>query len=578
MALDQITQALVDEFLDEAGMPSVSASEDFERFVAYVVVSPSIDAAIAYESVMTGSGGDTGLDAVAILVNGELVTDPDDIDAYAASGTTLDVNYVFAQAETVTGFSTSKVGQIAYGVKDFFADTPTLARNDTVNAAAEISQKILQNARLFRNGNPTCSVHYATAGRWMDDPDLVARLQAAKNDIDELNLFTRVSFIPIDARELQRRYQELRTGVEKEFVFQNRIALPDISKVSESHLGYVTATDLLQLLTDGDGNFMSSVFYENVRDYQGESSPVNAEIAATLTSDRRSQFPLMNNGVTIIAKSVRQTGTKFTIRDFQVVDGCQTSNVLWRHKDHLDNDVLVPLRLISTEDEDVIVDIIRATNRQTEVKEEQFFATSDYLKQLEMFFDSTPVERRLYLERRSKQHANSPVERTRVVPFNSLVRAFASLVLNDPHRATRNYKQVLERIPEDILNPNHKPSLYLAAASSLYRLEFLFRNGVLDRRFSSAKYHLLLASRLLLQPGVIPPPNSRAAEEWSKQLIDVYWNAPRAEGVFRQAANDIDQLAGGDLSRDRIRTLPFTEQVLAHYRPDGAGTAPTTQA
>ena len=149
----------------------------------------------------------------------------------------------------------------------------------------------------------------------------------------------------------------------------------------------------------------------------------------------------MNNGVTIIAKSVRQIGTKFVIRDFQVVNGCQTCNVLWSRREQLDETILVPLRLISTDDEDVIVDIIRATNRQTEVKEEQFYATSDYLKQLEMYFESTPLDRRLYLERRSKQYANTPVERTRVVPFNSLVRSFASIILSEPHRATRNYKQ-----------------------------------------------------------------------------------------------------------------------------------------
>lgn len=568
MALDQITKAFVDEFLEEAGMSSAGVADAFERFAAYIVVSPHIEAAIDYENVITGSGGDTGLDAIAIVVNGELITDPEEIDRLASSGATLDVNYIFVQAETSTSFATSKIGQIEYGVKDFFAVSPTLTRNDIVAAAAEVSQRVLVNARLFRNGNPTCSVYYATAGRWAADHDLIARLTSAKVDVDDLNLFSKVSFVPLDARELQRRYQGLRTGVEKEFVFQNRIALPEISRVSESHLGYIPATDLLQVLADDDENLMSTVFYENVRDFQGEENPVNAEIAVTLAGDRRSQFPLMNNGVTIIAKSVRQTGTKFTIRDFQVVNGCQTCNVLWSQREQLDESVLVPLRLISTEDEDVIVDIIKATNRQTEVKEEQFFATSDYLKQLEMYFDSTPLDRRLYLERRSKQHANSPVERTRVVPFNSLVRAFASLVLNEPHRATRNYKQVLERIPDDILNPSHKPSLYLASASSLYRVEFLFRNGVLDRRFSPAKYHLLLASRLLAKPGTPAKPNSSEADAWAKDLIELYWEPSRAEELFRSAANDIDGLADGDLSRDRIRTLPFTEQVLAYYHSE----------
>ncbi|NTV39611.1 MAG: hypothetical protein HGA51_06590, partial [Demequinaceae bacterium] len=300
-------------------------------------------------------------------------------------------------------------------------------------------------------------------------------------------------------------------------------------------------------------------------DFQGSANPVNAEIAATLTGAKRSQFPLMNNGVTIIAKSVRQTGTKFVMQNFQVVNGCQTCNMLWSNRDQLDPSVLVPLRLISTDNEDVIVDIIRATNRQTEVKEEQFYATSDYLKQLELYFESTPIEKRLYLERRTKQYANSAIERTRIVPFNSLVRSFASLVLGEPHRATRNYKQVLERIPEDILNPEHVPSLYLAAASSLYRLEFLFRNNILDRRFSPAKYHLLLATRLLAAGSIPSAKNGRSADRWAMSLVDVYWDHQAAERLFLTAAADIEALAQGDLSRDRIRTLPFTEQLVAHY-------------
>ena len=374
-----------------------------------------------------------------------------------------------------------------------------------------------------------------------------------------------MTVVPLDARAIQRRYQILRTGAEREFSFPNRVALPEVDHVSESHLGYLPATDLLAVLADEDGNLASSVFYENVRAYQGEGNPVNAEIAATLSGARRGQFPLMNNGITLIAKTVRQIGTRFVIQDFQVVNGCQTCNVLWSKKADLDQSVLVPLRLISTDDEDVIVDIIRATNRQTEVKEEQFFASSDYLKQLELYFDSVAATRRLYLERRLKQYANSAVERTRIVPFNSLIRSFASIMRKEPHRATRNYKQVLELIPSEILNPNHKPSVYFAAASSLYRLEFLFRNGALDRRLSPAKYHLLLASQLLIAPVIPSALNGRDADQWASELIDAYWDAARAETVFRSAASDVEALAAGDLSRDRIRTVPFTDQVVTHY-------------
>jgi AIPR protein len=565
MALDQITKALVGEFLAEAGIRSKTPEVDFELFVAHTLVGPHIDGPIDFENVMTGAGGDTGFDAVAIVINGELVTDVDSVAELAANGTTLDVQYMFVQAKTSNSFSTSDVGTIEYGVKDFFSATPSLARNEAIAAAAELSQKVLEQARLFRNSNPICSVYYATAGRWLDDPDLSARVSSAQSEIDGLNLFSKVSFVPLDARAVQKRYHNLKTGSEREFTFQNRIPLPDIDNVSESHIGFIPARDLLAVLADEDGTLSSNVFYENVRDYQGESNVVNAGIRETLTSERRSLFPLMNNGITIIAKGMRQTGTKFVIQDFQVVNGCQTCNVLWANDGDLDDTVLVPLRLISTDNEDVILDVIRATNRQTEVKEEQFFASSDYLKQLELYFESASPDQALYLERRSKQYANSSVERTRIVPFNSLIRSFASIVLNEPHRATRNYKQVLARIPDDILNPSHRPSVYFAAASSLYRLDFLFRNGALDRKFSPAKFHLLLATRLLIDKSVPRHLNAGEADQWAQKLIDAYWNQVKAEGLFKQAAKDIETLAAGDLSRDRIRTAPFTEQVLSHY-------------
>jgi len=78
-----------------------------------------------------------------------------------------------------------------------------------------------------------------------------------------------VTFVPLDARELQRRYQALRTGVEKEFVFQNRIPLPEIDRVSESHLGFVSAKDLLDLLSGDDGSLLSTVFTRTSAIFRG---------------------------------------------------------------------------------------------------------------------------------------------------------------------------------------------------------------------------------------------------------------------------------------------------------------------
>jgi hypothetical protein len=62
---------------------------------------------------------------------------------------------------------------------------------------------------------------------------------------------------------------------------------------------------------------------------------------------------------------LKQAGGMFTIEDFQIVNGCQTSNVIFDQRAKLDDAMMVALRLIFSKDEDVIESIIFATNQQT---------------------------------------------------------------------------------------------------------------------------------------------------------------------------------------------------------------------
>src|SRR5712664_1966038 len=168
--------------------------------------------------------------------------------------------------------------------------------------------------------------------------------------------------------------------------------------------------------------------------------------AQTLQSDRKRRFVLMNNGVTIIARNMTHTGSKFVIEDFQIMNGCQTSHVLFDHASDLDESVLVPLRLIWTQEEDVIEDIIHATNKQTEVTGEQFFAITDFARQLEAFIKTFPDGRKLYYERRSRQYDGLSIEKTRVVIQANAVRSFAGMFLGEPHNTVRSYKKLSERV------------------------------------------------------------------------------------------------------------------------------------
>ena len=76
---------------------------------------------------------------------------------------------------------------------------------------------------------------------------------------------------------------------------------------------------------------MLNVFEDNVRDFQGDNNDVNGGIASTLNNDDSEIFSVLNNGVTIVASSISPTGDQFTINDYQIVNGCQTSNVLYQY-------------------------------------------------------------------------------------------------------------------------------------------------------------------------------------------------------------------------------------------------------
>ena len=255
--------------------------------------------------------------------------------------------------------------------------------------------------------------------------------------------------------------------------------------------GLLPVTEFLSVLRDEDGDMIKSIFYDNVRDWQDYDAVVNKEIRETLESDFKDRFVLMNNGITIIARTLRTVANRFHIEDFQIVNGCQTSHVLFDQREKIDDSVMIPVRLIATQNEDVINSIIRATNRQTEVKEEQFFALAEFPKKLELYFQTFDNGKKLFYERRSRQYASLSIEKTRIVTPGNVIRAFAAMFLQEPHRTTRNYSALKAKVGTEIFAERHRLEPYYVASFALYKLECLFRAGRLEPKYKVARYHML---------------------------------------------------------------------------------------
>src|SRR5512134_3085410 len=105
--MDRITKSLLDEFSREHDLSKLPEEKQFEHFAAYLTAGRLLSESFDTSDIVTGSGGDTGIDSIAIIVNGSLVGDADLVKDYADRNGYLDVTFVFSQAERSSSFESA---------------------------------------------------------------------------------------------------------------------------------------------------------------------------------------------------------------------------------------------------------------------------------------------------------------------------------------------------------------------------------------------------------------------------------------------------------------------------------------
>lgn len=323
----------------------------------------------------------------------------------------------------------------------------------------------------------------------------------------------------------------------------------------------------MKLVIDDDGNIVKSVFIDNVRDFQGEN-PVNVDMSSTLTSGLLDQFVLRNNGVTIVARDLSVTGQMFTVRDYQVVNGCQTSHVLYANRSSLTDKLYVPVKLIYTDDEEIAQEVIKSTNRQTPIDENDLLALTKFQRDLETYYSGMQDERRLYYERRSKQYASrDDVERTRIIPVGVQLKVFASMFLDAAHQAGRYQATLLKQVGDRVFKASHRPETYYTAALAFYRFESLLRRGHGDTAdLRPFKFHFLSAFRHRFEIRDFPGLEDKKISAWCDPLNARLADTDLSRQAFEVCADIIRRAAGDrglEIERDAAKVQTLTEGVRA---------------
>jgi len=564
--MDLITKGFVNEFIRLNELKSVDESTDFEKFAAHCVIMNEYNALLDVEDCLTDPGT-VGIDAIGIIVNGKLIDSIETINDLIRSNNTLEVSFIFVQAKTSGQFDSAEIGHFIESVKAFFAHDTTLFTGERMKAFMEMMTYIFENSNYMTKGNPYCKLYYVTTGNWQENGTIKNIIDRKVEDLNELNLFSDVIFEPCDAKDIQRYYRKTKEGIQTTFLFEKRVTLPSIEGIQEAYFGITPYNEFLKMISSENDTIRNILFYENIRDFLGDND-VNTSIDRTLKDGKFEFFSVLNNGVTIVADKLVATGDRFTITNYQIVNGCQTSNVLFNNRklEGIEK-VYVPLRLIVTDNDDIKNEITKATNNQTEVKQEQLESLSDFQKDLERYYNSIEGEGKLYYERRTNQfNLDSTVIKTKIISIPIQIKVFSAMFLEIPHAVTGYYGTIASRLKDRIFKKDHKFSPYYASGLAYYRLESLFRSGTIPSKYKQARYHLIMLFKLLVDKSPQPDLGSRQMDRYASNIIAALNDSNRCLEIYTEGMRLIDK-SGIDVSdRDQLKRKEVTDSLIALFR------------
>ena len=196
-------------------------------------------------------------------------------------------------------------------------------------------------------------------------------------------------------------------------------------------LGYVQGNEIIRICKE----HMDEVFLANPRESLGRT-PTNKIIANTLEKNKN-LFWKLNNGITAVCDEITDEGNNtFSLTNFKIVNGLQTSKTLVKHKELVDKSVLLSVtihRSSTYEERDLISN---ATNTQNPIKFVDTITNKPLLQQLGLDFEQNHINWHFEKQQKSYQKLSqtrkNSITLKRKLEKGSMVRRYMAFT-KKPH-------------------------------------------------------------------------------------------------------------------------------------------------
>lgn len=530
--MDRITQSMIDSFKSNQSLNIDDSSELFEYFVNYCVVNNVYGSNdFDLEEITTGKATQ-GIDGIAIIVNQKFVNTIEDIDTLIEYNKSISVKFVLIQAKTSSSFDNTEIGNLLTYSKLYFGDDTSMFHTAEMQHFIELKEYIFSKGDKLKK-NPELFLYYVTLGTWTGDENLQATINVGKESLRGTNLFSNISFEACGSEKIQDLYRKTKEKLKSTFKFEKRITMYSINDDEVGYSGVLPFKEFKKLIIDENGA-TKAVFEDNIRVYLGPNPDVNKNITETIKTRNVNAFSMLNNGITVVTSSIIISGDIATIEDYQIVNGCQTSNVLIENMDSVEgiDELIIPIRIIATKDENLKNDITRATNSQTAIKKDQLEALSTFQKKLEEYYKTYRDEDSLVYERRTGQYRDSNIPKNKIVTIAMQIKTVAAMFLDEPSGVSGQYGTVAKRVGNKIFKTADKEIIYYVSSLALYKIENLFRTHKIDKKYRRARYHAMMLFRMLVSTEEMPRFNARKMEGYCKNILEVLENDNECERLF----------------------------------------------
>lgn len=524
--------------------PAAAPSEFFELFTAEQVLK---DHDLSYDEIdsgLVGAGGDGGIDAIYVLVNGELVQEEPDY-SHLKKNITLDL--IIVQAKTTAGFQETPVERFLTVSEDILDLSKA-----TSSFGTAYNESLLEAISRFR------TVHNQLAAKF---PALrISYFYSSKGDQPDINV--------------QRKVEKLKAAVHRHFPSadfgftflgasellalarrapQTTYTLPLAENPisSAGQVGFVCLVrlrDFFAFISDSSGLLRRAIFEANVRDYQGRTE-VNDDIQLSLQDPHQEDFWWLNNGITVLATKASQSGKTLTIEDPQIVNGLQTSTEIFNYCKKFNteqDDRKILVRVIVPSEAESRDRIIKATNSQTAIQQASLRATDKVHRDIEEYLRP----RGLFYDRRKNYYKNEGKPRDNIVGIPHLAQAVMSTLLQRPDTARARPSSLLKKDDDygKVYSDAHPIEMYYTCAETMRRIEEYLKlptTGLTPKDRNNLRFYIAMYALSKLTGSKTPASSDLAKADLSKLdavLLKQSVATVRAEYI---ALGGSDQVAKG---------------------------------